>query len=66
MQLQLFPGFRIVPGRSPANMPDHYVHFFAHKNKLFGKFRPDILSIDVAVNALQSGLTAPDLTRLKA
>ena len=66
MQLQFFRGFRIVLGRRPTNMPDHYFHFFAHKNKLFGKFRPDILSIDVAVNAFQPGLTVSGLTRLKA
>ena len=36
-------------------MPDQHFYFFADKDKLFGEFRPDIMTIYISINSSNEG-----------
>ena len=65
MQQQFFSSFRVVVGWRSSDMPHHHFYILTDKYQLLGIFGADILSIDVAVDAPDPGLTVSRLTRIR-
>src|SRR5688500_5154376 len=56
----------IIPGRVAPDMLHHYFHPFAHEDKLFRKFGPYILPVNIPIYSLQPLFLLYPLSQISA